>query len=109
MSKKRHIFDIDNLTVGIIGAVAGVAGLVLAYGVAIGWTPGIFGFGSKDPFSCALQPDTQNGGEVWMVMYRNDQRTKPWLRWSTALVMAGILRSGAILSPNAWKAFAKMV
>ena len=45
MSNKRHIFDISNLTVGIIGAAAGVAGLVLAYGVAIGWTPGIFGFG----------------------------------------------------------------
>ncbi|WP_256379404.1 COP23 domain-containing protein [Brasilonema octagenarum] len=38
----------------------------------------MFAFGSKDRFSCALQPDTQNGGEVWMVMYRNDQGTKPW-------------------------------
>lgn len=64
MSKKSHIFDISNLTVGIIAAAAGVAGLVLAYCVATGWTPGIFGFGSKDRFSCVLQPDTQNGGEV---------------------------------------------
>lgn len=80
MSKERHIFDIGNLTVGIIGAVVGIAGLVLAYGVATGWTPGIFGFGSKDRFSCASQPDTQNGGEVWTVMYRNDKGIKPWLK-----------------------------
>lgn len=54
MSKKSHIFDISNLTVGIIGAAAGVAGLVLVYGVATGWTPGIFGFGSKNRFSYAF-------------------------------------------------------
>jgi hypothetical protein len=30
MSFLRHIFDRNNLTVGIIGAAAGVAGLVLA-------------------------------------------------------------------------------
>lgn len=52
MSKERHIFDIGNLTVGIIGAVAGISSLLLAYSVATGWTPGLFGFGSKDRFSC---------------------------------------------------------
>jgi len=26
------------------------------------------------------RPDTQNGGEVWTVMYRSDQGTKPRLR-----------------------------
>jgi len=76
----KNIFDGLNLTIGIIGAVTSVAGLALAYLVATGWTPETPGFGSKDRFSCALQPDTQNGGEVWTVMYRNDQGKKPWLR-----------------------------
>lgn len=80
MSKDKNIFDGLNLTIGIIGAVTGVAGLILAYLVATGWTPYLQYFGSKDRFSCASQPDTQNGGEVWTVMYRNDQGKKPWLR-----------------------------
>ncbi|MEH1826082.1 MAG: COP23 domain-containing protein [Nostoc sp.] len=80
MSNNKNIFDGLNLTIGFISAVAGVAGLALAYLVATGWTPETPGFGSKDRFSCALQPDTQNGGEVWTVMYRNDRGKKPWLR-----------------------------
>ncbi|KYC37702.1 hypothetical protein WA1_04060 [Scytonema hofmannii PCC 7110] len=80
MSKGKHIFEGANLTTGLIGAAAGIASLVLAYIVATGWTPEMSGFSSKDRFSCTLQPDAQNGGEVWMVMYRNDRGTKPWLR-----------------------------
>ncbi|MEH2114068.1 COP23 domain-containing protein [Nostoc sp.] len=80
MSENKNIFDGLNFTIGIIGAVTGIAGLALTYLVATGWTPETPGFGSKDRFSCALQPDTKNGGEVWTVMYRNDQGKKPWLR-----------------------------
>jgi hypothetical protein len=73
MSGKKLIFE-------IIGTIVGVAGLFLAYNLANGWTPEVQGFGAKDRFSCAQQPDTQTGGQVWTVMYRNDQGIKPWLK-----------------------------
>ena len=32
-------------------------------------------------FYCALQADSQRGGDVWTVMYRRSKKqTKPWLR-----------------------------
>jgi hypothetical protein len=73
MSGKKPIFE-------AIGAVAGVASLFLAYILATGWTPEVQGFGAKDRFSCAQQPDTQTGGQVWTVMYRNEQGIRPWLK-----------------------------
>lgn len=73
MSRKKPIFE-------AIGAFAGVASLFLAYILANGWTPQVQGFGAKDRFSCAQQVDTQTGGQVWMVMYRNQKGVRPWLK-----------------------------
>ncbi|MDJ0620256.1 MAG: COP23 domain-containing protein [Calothrix sp. MO_192.B10] len=78
MSKTKHLFDGINLTIGIIGAVVGIVGLALAYAQFTGWRPDIFPPNTR--FSCALLADTQKGGEVWTVMYRNNQKKKPWLR-----------------------------
>ncbi|WP_071191550.1 COP23 domain-containing protein [Trichormus sp. NMC-1] len=80
MSGNKSIFDEVHLVVGVIGAVVGIAGLVLTYSLAIGWTPTVPGFGAKDRFSCSQQPDTQSGGQVWAVMYRNEQGIRPWLK-----------------------------
>ncbi|OUL27729.1 hypothetical protein BV372_25525 [Nostoc sp. T09] len=68
------------MALAAIGTAAGVFGAIFAYAQITAWTPELPGFSSKDRFSCALQPDTQNGGEVWTVMYRNDQTKKPWLK-----------------------------
>lgn len=79
MSKEKYIdFDKINLTVAIIGTVAGIIGLVFAYAQIIGWRPDLLPPNTR--FSCALLADTQNGGEVWTVMYRKNQHKKPWLR-----------------------------
>lgn len=43
-----------------------------------GWRPSILP--SNTRFSCVLLPDTENGSEVWTVVYRKNQRKKPWLR-----------------------------
>ncbi|NES18554.1 MAG: hypothetical protein F6K41_06400 [Symploca sp. SIO3E6] len=75
MSQKKG-FDIAQLVIGIIGILLAAAGLFKFVPVLVG---------KQDRFSCDLQPDTALGGEVWTVMYRNDQETKPWLKMVTTL------------------------
>jgi hypothetical protein len=70
-------FEKTHLFLAVIGAVAGVASL--AYSVQSGWVEIMFS-GKNDRFHCAERSDTENGGKVWMVMYRNDKVTKPWLK-----------------------------
>ncbi|MEM7553053.1 MAG: COP23 domain-containing protein [Cyanobacteria bacterium P01_A01_bin.84] len=57
---------------------ATIAGLFFAYAQYAGWELPIFSPNTR--FSCTLQPDTKNGGEVWTVMYRNHRGKRSWLR-----------------------------
>jgi len=74
-------FNLAQLLIGIISILLASASLAVA--VKQGWVPVIFG--KQDRFSCDLQPDTVKGGEIWTVMYRNEQGTKPWLKMVTTL------------------------
>ncbi|NER19597.1 MAG: hypothetical protein F6J96_02340 [Symploca sp. SIO1C2] len=80
MSDKKG-FNLAQLLIGIIGILLATASLAVA--VKQGRVPVIFG--KQDRFSCDLQPDTAKGGEIWTVMYRNEQGTKPWLKMVTTL------------------------
>ena len=61
--------------------------VVTVVGVGLGLKAGVIPtmFGEKDRFSCELQPDTTQGGEVWTVMYTNEKGTQPWLKMVTTL------------------------
>ncbi|NEQ69570.1 MAG: hypothetical protein F6K21_29585 [Symploca sp. SIO2D2] len=80
MSDKKG-FNLAQLLIGIISILLATASLAVA--VKQGRVPVIFG--KQDRFSCDLQPDTAKGGEIWTVMYRNEQGTKPWLKMVTTL------------------------
>ena len=73
MPGKKRIFK-------AIGYVLGVASLFLAYNIGNGSIPEVQDIGANERFSCALQPDIENGGQVWTVMYRNEQGIRPWLK-----------------------------
>ena len=72
----KHLFNTANLIIALLSMLVGVGSFAVA--VVLGFPPEIFPRQTR--FSCALQPDTENGGEVWTVMYRKDKQTKPWLR-----------------------------
>lgn len=40
---------------------------------------------SSSRFYCELRPDSEQGGEIYTVMYRHDKGRKPWLRLVTTL------------------------
>ncbi len=80
MSKGQHTLNIVNLILAVIATATGIFGAIIAYAQITGWTPPIPGFSAKERFSCASQLDTENGGEVWTIMYRNDKTKKPWLK-----------------------------
>ena len=67
----------------VFGTGVAIGGLVLGYAQVVGWKPSIFSLDTR--FSCALQPDTENGGEVWTVMYRNHGRKRAWMRMVNSL------------------------
>jgi Circadian oscillating protein COP23 len=74
-----------NITLGVIGAVVGVAGLAWAVYTQ---RPPIINtpVGKNDRFYCAERPDMETGEQVWTVIYRH--RTKgdqPWLKMVSAL------------------------
>jgi hypothetical protein len=69
------------VVIGVLGLFIAVVGIAL--GIKAGMIPVMFG--EKDRFSCELQPDTTQGGEVWTVMYTNEKGTKPWLKMVTTL------------------------
>ena len=73
--KNQRLKSVIGITFAV---VTGIGGLLLGYAQVIGWKPPLFTPDTR--FSCTLQPDTQNGKEVWTVMYRNYQGRKPWLR-----------------------------
>ncbi len=81
MSRKPHFYDNVNLIIGVLGLVLGIASTAIA--VQQGWVPVLVG--QNDRFSCELQPDTEKGGQVWTVMYRNDKTTNPWLKMVSTL------------------------
>jgi Circadian oscillating protein COP23 len=81
VSNNGNFFNVANLTVGVLGLFAAVGGVAIAY--AQGWSPLVFGKDAR--FSCQNQPDTQRGGEVWTVMYRQDKGQQPWLKMVTTL------------------------
>ncbi|NET57786.1 MAG: hypothetical protein F6K47_16990 [Symploca sp. SIO2E6] len=74
-------FSFPQLLIGIISILLATASLAIM--VKMEWVP--VKFGKQDRFSCDLQPDIATGGEIWTVMYRNDQETKPWLKMVTTL------------------------
>ncbi|MBD2540960.1 COP23 domain-containing protein [Coleofasciculus sp. FACHB-SPT36] len=74
--KGKHLFNTANLTIALVSMLATVGGFAVA--LVLGFPPEIFPRQTR--FSCTLQPDTENGGEVWTVMYRKDKEGKPWLK-----------------------------
>lgn len=74
MSKVNPIGCFVNFT----GLIVGIGGFFVSVAALYGWKPPIFSPDTR--FSCTLQPDTEKGGEVWTVMYRNHNGKKPWLR-----------------------------
>ena len=81
MNNGGKFFNAANLTIGVLGLLATVVGVGIAY--TQGWPPLLFGKNAR--FSCQLRPDTQRGGEVWTVMYRHDKGQQPWLKMVTTL------------------------
>jgi hypothetical protein len=81
VSNSGKFFNVANLTVGVLGLLAAVAGAGIA--VVQGWPPLLFG--KKAHFYCESRPDTQRGGEVWTVMYRHEKGVQPWLKMVTTL------------------------
>lgn len=63
---------------GVAGLVVGIAGLFVGFAQVTGIKIPFFTPNTR--FSCTLQPDTENGGEVWTVMYRNHHGKRAWLR-----------------------------
>lgn len=76
--RNQRLKKIKSICGVVFGTGVAIAGLVLGYAQVDGWKPSIFSPGTR--FSCALQPDTENGGEVWSVMYRNHRGKRAWLR-----------------------------
>ncbi|MBO3462071.1 COP23 domain-containing protein [Aetokthonos hydrillicola Thurmond2011] len=74
-SKKQGWLRTSNLIIGLLGLLIAIASFSTDW--FRNWTPELF---RQTRFSCTLQLDTQKGGEVWTVMYRNDKEVKPWLR-----------------------------
>jgi len=83
MSDKKG-FNVAQLLIGIISILLATASLAVA--VKQGRVPVIFG--KQDRFSWDLQPDTAKGGEVWTVMYRNEQGTKPLVKTYADLLIS---------------------
>jgi len=81
VNNSGNFFNVANLTIGVLGLLATVVGVGIAY--TQGWPPLLFGQNAR--FSCQLRPDTQRGGEVWTVMYRHDKGQQPWLKMVTTL------------------------
>lgn len=69
MSKKNPISSF----VGFAGLILGITGLFLT-----GCTNEKFP--DNTPFSCAVQPDTKTGKDIWTVMYKKGNKQIPWLR-----------------------------
>jgi hypothetical protein len=76
VNNSGNFFNAANLTIGVLGLFATVVGVGIAY--TQGWPPLLFG--KKASFSCQLRPDTQQGGDVWTVMYRHGKSQQPWLK-----------------------------
>ena len=74
----QRLKSIKSICGVVFGGGVAIAGLILGYAQVVGWKPPIFSPDTR--FSCALQPDTVNGGEVWTVMYRNHGGKRSWLR-----------------------------
>lgn len=68
------------MSLPVIGAVLAALGVTIAaIQLYIGF-PKLF-VAQRSEFYCALSPNPTNGGEDWVVMYRNGQgHTKVWLR-----------------------------
>ncbi|MGB3642063.1 MAG: COP23 domain-containing protein [Rivularia sp. (in: cyanobacteria)] len=77
-SKNQRLKSIQSICSVVFGTGVAIGGLLLGYAQVVGWIPSIFPPDTR--FSCALQPDTKNGTEVWTVMYRNHRGKSPWLR-----------------------------
>ena len=66
-----------DLVVGIVGV--SIAAVALAHQVYTNRDPDPI-VSESSRFYCALQADSQRGGEVWTVMYRyGNKQAKPWL------------------------------
>lgn len=75
-------FERINLGLGIVGTIVGIASL--GFVIVSHYQPELFG--KKDRFFCLLNEDTQRGGEIWTVMYRqNKKKSQPWLKMVTTL------------------------
>ena len=74
----KRLKKIQSICGVVFGTGVAIAGVLLGYAQVVGWKPSIFSPDTR--FSCALQPDTENGSEVWTVMYRNHGGKKGWLR-----------------------------
>ena len=79
MSKREGLFKKPDQLIALLSLLVSVFGVVIAFIAFVqGWTPELFSRNTR--FSCTLQSDTQNGGKVWTVMYRNENGVKPWLK-----------------------------
>lgn len=76
--RNQRLKKVKSIYSFVFGTGVAIAGLVLGYAQVVGWKPSPFSPGTR--FSCALQPDTENGTEVWSVMYRNHRGKRAWLR-----------------------------
>ncbi|WP_377480325.1 MAG: COP23 domain-containing protein [Microcoleus anatoxicus] len=77
MSHKESFLK-RNLVINITACAVGIASL--GYTIYTGWRPPILGW--NDRFYCAAPKDE---GDVWKVIYRNEQGEKPWLKIITSL------------------------
>lgn len=75
-------FDRTHLVIGIIACTAAVVGTVYAIHISQPKPPIV---SENTSFQCAQMPDTKNGGNVWTVMYRKNDRLNAWLKMARSM------------------------